>query len=175
MKWGPCLLGQTGSQFLFGSRIGMEAAAIRSARVEDTLQIAMLLGQLGYPNETEAVRERISLLSSGGGDRIWVAEFQGKVVGLLGFHLLPLLHVSGSLGRITALVVEEKFRGKGIGRQLVETAERWAWKRDCTRIEVTSGEQRTQAHQFYQDLGYAVESKRFIKRKGEGKGLRNLK
>ncbi len=153
----------------------MEATAIRSAKVEDTLQIAILLGQLGYPNETDAVRKRISLLSSGGADRIWVAEVQGKVVGLLGFHLTPLLHVSGSLGRITALVVEEKFRGKGIGRQLVETAERWAWERDCTRIEVTSGEQRTQAHQFYRDLGYAVESQRFIKRKGEGKAPRKLK
>ena len=143
----------------------MEAAAIRSAKVEDSPQIAALLAQLGYPSESEVLREKISLLSSGGADRIWVAEFQGKVVGLLAFHLTPLLHVSGSLGRITAVVVDERFRGKGIGKQLVETAERWAWERDCTRIEVTSGEQRTQAHQFYQDLGYALEAKRFTKRK----------
>jgi GNAT superfamily N-acetyltransferase len=143
----------------------MEAAAIRSAKAEDSPQIAALLGQLGYPSESEIVRKKIPTLSSGGADKIWIAEFQGKVVGLLAFHLTPLLHVSGSLGRITAVVVDEKFRGKGIGRQLVETAERWAWERDCTRIEVTSGEQRTQAHQFYQDLGYALEAKRFTKRK----------
>jgi GNAT superfamily N-acetyltransferase len=143
----------------------MEAAAIRSAKVDDSPQIAALLGQLGYPSESKIVRKRISLLSSGSADRIWVAEFQGKVVGLLAFHLTPLLHVLGSLGRITALVVDGKFRGKGIGRQLVETAERWAWERDCTRIEITSGDQRAQAHQFYQDLGYALEAKRFTKRK----------
>jgi len=143
----------------------METAAIRSAKAEDSPQIAALLGQLGYPSESEIVRKKISLLSSGGADRIWIAEFQGKVVGLLAFHLTPLLHVSGSLGRITAVVVDERFRGKGTGRQLIETAERWAWERDCTRIEVTSGEQRTQAHQFYQDLGYALEAKRFTKRK----------
>jgi len=143
----------------------METAAIRSAKAEDSPQIAALLGQLGYPSESEMVRKRICLLSSGGADRIWIAEFQGKVVGLLAFHLTPLLHVSGSLGRITAVVVDERFRGKGTGRQLIETAERWAWERDCTRIEVTSGEQRTQAHQFYQDLGYALEAKRFTKRK----------
>jgi GNAT superfamily N-acetyltransferase len=143
----------------------MEAAAIRSAKVEDSPQIAALLGQLGYPSESEIVGKKISLLSSGGADRIWVAEFKGKVVGLLGFHLTPLLHVSGSLGRITALVVDEKFRGKAIGRQLVEAAERWAWERDCTRIEVTSADQRARAHQFYQELGYALEAKRFTKRK----------
>jgi GNAT superfamily N-acetyltransferase len=153
----------------------MEAAAIRSAKVEDSPQIAVLLGQLGYPGESEVLREKIPLLSSGSADRIWVAEFKGKVVGLLAFHLTPLLHVPESLGRITALVVGEEFREKGIGKQLVETAERWAWERDCTRIEVTSGEQRARAHQFYRDLGYAVESKRFTKRKGEGKGMRKSK
>jgi len=153
----------------------MEAAAIRSAKVEDSPQIAVLLAQLGYPSESEVLREKISLLSSGSADRIWVAEFQGKVVGLLVFHLTPLLQVPESLGRITALVVEEKFREKGIGRQLVETAERWAWERDCTRIELTSGEHRAQAHHFYLDLGYALEAKRFTKRKAEGKGLRKSK
>jgi N-acetylglutamate synthase-like GNAT family acetyltransferase len=141
----------------------MEAAAIRSAKVEDSPQIAALLGQLGYPSESEIVRKKISLLSSGGADRIWVAEFQGKVVGLLAFHLTPLLHVSGSLGRITAVV--GKNSGEKGSETVIETAERWAWERDCTRIEVTSGEQRAQAHQFYQDLGYALEAKRFTKRK----------
>ena len=149
----------------FGPGAKMEAAVIRGAKVEDTPQIATLLEQLGYPSESEVVREKICLLSSGCADKIWVAEFQAKVVGLLVFHLTPLLHVSGSLGRITALVVDEKSRRKGIGRQLVETAERWAWESDCTRIEVTSGDQRAQAHQFYQELGYALEAKRFTKRK----------
>jgi GNAT superfamily N-acetyltransferase len=143
----------------------MQEISIKKAEVHHAPQMAELLGQLGYPTEPGEVRKKISALSPSKADFIWIAQTQGKVVGLLAFHLTPLLHAPGSLGRITALVVDENFRGKGIGRLLVETAEKWARDRECTRIELTSGEQRSRAHRFYQDLGYALESKRFIKRK----------
>ena len=143
----------------------MQKISIGKAEVHQAPQVAELLGQLGYPSEPEAIRQKISALSTSKADYIWIAQSRGKVVGLLAFHVTPLLHAPGNLGRITALVVDENFRGKGIGKLLVETAEKWAWDRDCTRIELTSGDQRSRAHQFYQDLGYAMESKRFIKRK----------
>jgi GNAT superfamily N-acetyltransferase len=145
----------------------MEEISIKKAEVHHAPQIAELLGQLGYPAEPGEVRKKISALSNSRSDYIWLAQSQEKMVGLLAFHLTPLLHAPGNLGRITALVVDEEFRGKGIGRRLVETAEKWAWDRECTRIELTSGDQRSRAHHFYLDLGYAVESKRFIKRKTE--------
>jgi GNAT superfamily N-acetyltransferase len=143
----------------------MQKISIERAGAHHAPEIAELLGQLGHPSEPEAVREKISILSASKADYLWIAQSRGKAVGLLAFHLTPLLHAPGNLGRIAALVVDEEFRGKGIGRLLVETAEKWGWDRDCTRIELTSGEQRSRAHQFYQDLGYAIESKRFIKRK----------
>jgi len=143
----------------------MEEISIKKAEVHHAPQMAELLGQLGHPSEPEAIGEKISALSTSKADYIWIAQSRARVVGLLAFHLSPLLHAPGNLGRITALVVDEEFRGKGIGRLLVETAERWAWDRECSRIEVTSGDWRSRAHHFYQDLGYAMESKRFIKRK----------
>jgi GNAT superfamily N-acetyltransferase len=162
----PCFSLPSGVAFIYINK-GMGKIAIQKAEAHHAPQIARLLGQLGYPNRPGEVREKISALSASEADRIWIAQFGGKPVGLLAFHLTPLLHAPGNLGRITALVVDEQFRGKGVGRRLVETAERWGWKRNCTRIELTSGVERTQAHQFYQDLGYAVESKRFIKRKAK--------
>ena len=143
----------------------MQKISIGKAEVHQASEVAELLGQLGYPSEPEAIGEKISALSTSKTDYIWVAQSRGKVVGLLAFHVAPLLHAPGNLGRITALVVDENFRDKGIGKLLVETAEKWAWDRECTRIELTSGDQRSRAHQFYQNLGYAMESKRFIKRK----------
>lgn len=143
----------------------MEEISINKAQVRHAPQIAQLLGQLGYSSEPGEVGKKISALARSPADRIWLARLKGKVVGLLAFHLTPLLHAPGKLGRITALVVDEKFRGRGIGARLVETAERWGWDRGCTRIEVTSGDWRSRAHRFYLGLGYATESKRFIKRK----------
>jgi GNAT superfamily N-acetyltransferase len=143
----------------------MEEILIEKAQAHHAPRIADLLGQLGHPSEPGEVRKKISALADSRADCIWLAQSQGKVVGLLAFHLTPLLHAPGNLGRITALVVDEEFRGKGIGKLLVETAEKWGWDQECSRIEVTSGDWRSRAHHFYQELGYAMESKRFIKRK----------
>ncbi len=143
----------------------MEEISIAKAEAHHAPRMADLLGQLGYPAELGEVREKISALSDSRSDCIWVAQSGERVVGLLAFHLTPLFHAPGNLGRITALVVDENFRGRGIGKLLVETAEKWGWDRDCTRIEVTSGDWRSQAHHFYLDRGYAMEAKRFIKRR----------
>jgi GNAT superfamily N-acetyltransferase len=64
---------------------------------------------------------------------------------------------------LTALVVREPSRGQGIGHRLVAAAEEIARGRGCRRIEVTSAEHRTDAHDFYRHLGYAETSRRFIK------------
>jgi len=147
--------------------MGMEEITIEKAEVHHAPRIAELLAQLGYPSEPGAVARRISALSASEADCLWVARFRGKAVGFLAFHIIPVFPGPENLGRITALVVDEESREKGIGRLLAATAERWAWDRECARVEVTSGDWRSRAHHFYQDLGYAMESKRFVKRKTE--------
>ena len=138
---------------------------IRTARIEDSTRIAELVGELGYSIEADLIRQRIAAWARHDTDRIWVGVWEEKVAGVLSFHLIPLLQASGYLGRITALVVHRDFQGKGIGRKLVEKAEEWAWAHDCARTELTSGDQRLNAHRFYQNIGYEVQSKRFVKRK----------
>jgi GNAT superfamily N-acetyltransferase len=46
---------------------------------------------------------------------------------------------------------------------LVEAVEGWARQHGCDVIEVTSGNQRVDAHRFYEGLGYAEKRKRFVK------------
>jgi GNAT superfamily N-acetyltransferase len=61
------------------------------------------------------------------------------------------------------MVVDELFRGQGVGRQLIETAEAWLREQGISSVIVTSGSQRTDAHRFYQDLGFIETGKRFAK------------
>lgn len=53
-----------------------------------------------------------------------------------------------------ALIVSPAYRGQGIGRQLVEAAEKAARDLGCITMEVTSARSRTESHPFYQNLGY---------------------
>jgi N-acetylglutamate synthase-like GNAT family acetyltransferase len=135
---------------------------VREARPEDADGIAPLLAQLGYPAEADVVRARLASLGARG-DRTLVAEHGGKLVGVLTLHRTPVLHRPADVGRITALVVDGRVRGGGVGRALVAAAERILRDAGCERVEVTSAARREDAHAFYRRLGYDAAGVRFGK------------
>jgi N-acetylglutamate synthase-like GNAT family acetyltransferase len=136
---------------------------IRDAEPDDCQALARLLKELGYPQTHDRTRKRIKELSRRTKDRILVAQRKDDIVGCLSLHIMPLFHTEGNMCRVTALVVSAAERGKYIGRRLMEMAEAYARANECTIVEVTSGEQRDNAHSFYDKLGYKEKPKRFIK------------
>jgi GNAT superfamily N-acetyltransferase len=68
--------------------------------------------------------------------------------------------------RITALVVHQRARRRGIGRLLIDHALRWAEQKGCELVELTSALSRAEAHAFYGDLGFEANSLRFRKSLG---------
>ena len=65
---------------------------------------------------------------------------------------------------ITYLAVHHDFRGKGIGRLLVERIEKMCVDMNCSAIELTSANFRVGTHCFYKALGYTVKkTTHFIK------------
>ena len=137
---------------------------IRPATKNDATSISALLSELGYSLEVAQVRKNIALLSSSSNDAVLVAEAALSVVGVISFHVIPLFHVVGNLGRISSLVVSSQRQRRGVGSKLVQAAEDFGWSQGCLRIEVTSGDQREGAHEFYQSLGYQLDERRFVKR-----------
>jgi ribosomal protein S18 acetylase RimI-like enzyme len=138
-------------------------AGVRRARINDAESIANLLGELGYPNTSRFVRDKIKQLSSGRNDRLFVATRRGNVVGFVSCHIMPMVHERGNLCRVTALVVAKEYHGEGLGRELMNKTEQYARAKRCRKIEITSSERRTWAHDFYSKLGYQEKSKRFLK------------
>jgi N-acetylglutamate synthase-like GNAT family acetyltransferase len=136
---------------------------VRDAIIEDASVIATLLGELGYPSQTEGVRARLARLLAREGSRVFVAERSAKALGVLGLHRMPVLTSLGDIAMIIALVVTERARGAGVGRLLVARAEEQARVLQCERIMVTSAERRADAHAFYQHLGYGYTGRRFAK------------
>ena len=74
-----------------------------------------------------------------------------------------MLHRAKPIRRISALVVDARYRSKGIGRAIVDAAEQMFRDAGCGSVEVTSNMRRTDAHAFYARLGYELTSARFIK------------
>ena len=131
----------------------MAIPTIRSATVEDCAILAGLIGQLGYEVTTAAVAERLAAMEADGRP-VLVADLDGEVVGCLSTSVMRVLHRPAPVGRISMMVVDGAVRGRSIGAELVRAAERILVAAGCRLVEVTSNLARTDAHRFYERLGY---------------------
>lgn len=134
---------------------------IREADSVDAEALARLVSPFA-PTHADEIAERLPLLARAG-ERPLVARLGDDVVGLITWHVTPVLHRPRPVGRITYLQVDEKVRKQGIGRRLVEAVEERLRERGCGAMEVTSNAKLTRAHAFYRALGFERGSYRFAK------------
>jgi predicted N-acetyltransferase YhbS len=135
---------------------------LREAKPSDSKVLARLIKCLGHEIDEKSVRKNLATLKKARELPI-VATLEKQVVGLIGIHRMVTVHRPAPVGRIAVLVVAEEAQNHGIGRMLVEEAERLLKKAGCKIVEVTSNDRRTAAHAFYRHLGYERTSMRFMK------------
>lgn len=140
----------------------MSEVRIRPAEASDGAALEVLVRQLGYDEKAADILARLEAMEARGLTAL-VAELDGRVVGCLATSIMPVLHRPKPVGRISMMVVEEGLRSQGIGEQLVRAAEAWLKDQGCGMIEVTSNMKRTDAHRFYQRLGFEPTSYRFAR------------
>lgn len=136
---------------------------IRDANGGDEREVARLLEQLGYPSGGDAVRRRLARIEASAADRLFVAELDGQIVGLAGIHVSPSLEYDGDAAKVSAIVVDEAARRRGVGRALLEAVEAEARARGCVLVFLTTAERRKDAHEFYRRLGWDDTGLRFAK------------
>jgi GNAT superfamily N-acetyltransferase len=133
---------------------------VRDAAASDAGEIARLLEQLGYPTGAAQVRARLERLAIVG-DRVVVAELDGRVVGSAHVQVSPALERERPVARIGALVVDESYRRRGVGAALVASAEAEARLRGCEVLILTTAEARDDAHAFYEQLAFEQTGRRY--------------
>jgi GNAT superfamily N-acetyltransferase len=106
---------------------------IREIAVEDLPEVRKLLAQLGYNLEAAEVRDRYEAVTKAADHSLSVAERNAQVIGLLHLYARPALDKPPEV-IVQALVVDEAARGKGVGRMLMEVAERWSGQRASCRL-----------------------------------------
>jgi GNAT superfamily N-acetyltransferase len=84
-----------------------------------------------------------------------VAERGGKVIGVLQLSFIPSLTRRGMWrGQIEGVRVAPAERGAGIGRAMLLWGIEECRKRGCGLIQLTSDKRRSDAHAFYEALGF---------------------
>ncbi len=129
---------------------------IRPMTAGDALAVAGLSEQLGYPVAAALVAERLDVISRTPSNSFYVAELAGKVAGWVHIYGVHLLESPCFFAEIGGLVVDVNARRQGVGRALMAQAETWARKDGYAEVRLRSGLHRTEAHKFYQSIGYTL-------------------
>lgn len=132
---------------------------IRSSSKEDFQDILPLFHQL-WPNKKIDETGLKTVFDRGIAsehDEYISAEIDGKIIGFCAYGVMNNFWQEGCIGYIYTMIVDENYRGRGIGKALIEAACEKAGSYGCKKIELDSGFQREAAHRFY-------ENNKFIKR-----------
>jgi len=133
--------------------IDRQTLTLRPATDDDAERIASLFTDEGYPSGPSDIVERLGRFSSEH-SRVIVADNDGEVLGFVAIHAVPRFEHSDRVLRVMALVVDAGVRERGVGRLLMEEAERIGRDLGAAFAEVTAGHHRPDARRLYEDLGY---------------------
>ncbi|HYM72977.1 MAG TPA: GNAT family N-acetyltransferase [Stellaceae bacterium] len=143
----------------------MDHLDIRPARREDVPAIVALLADdpLGSKREDPAdplpagYWQAFDDIGAVPGNFLLVAEAAGIVVGCLQLTVIPGLSRRGMRrGLIEAVRVGAAQRGRGLGERLIRHAIEIARAEGCGLVQLTSDRSRTEAHRFYERLGFVA-------------------
>ncbi|HEY1508155.1 MAG TPA: GNAT family N-acetyltransferase [Solirubrobacteraceae bacterium] len=136
---------------------------IRIAAQRDAVAIAPLLGQLGYPTHADEVSGRLERLTEHPDVHVLVAELDSRVVGVAAYQLIDMLERPDPQCRITTLVVDHRYRRRGVAYALIHTIEESALEEGCFGLEVTTRPDRDDALAFYRAAGFDERPRRLTK------------
>ncbi|MFH9005701.1 GNAT family N-acetyltransferase [Streptomyces afghaniensis] len=136
---------------------------IRAAVANDVPAIVAMLAddplgaQRESPDDLTPYLTALERLSADPNQRLVVAVREGRVVGTLQLTIIPGLSRRGATRSIIEGVrIHADERGSGLGAQLIEWAIDESRNQGCQLIQLTSDNTRTDAHRFYERLGFTA-------------------
>ncbi|GGX82099.1 GNAT family acetyltransferase [Streptomyces minutiscleroticus] len=109
------------------------------------------------PDDLSPYYAALERLSGDPNQRLVVAVREGRVIGTLQLTIVPGLSRRGAVRSIIEAVrVHADERGSGLGTRLVEWAVDTSRREGCRLVQLTSDATRTDAHRFYERLGFTA-------------------
>jgi ribosomal protein S18 acetylase RimI-like enzyme len=139
----------------------MSDLEIRPATAEDIPAIVEMLADdpLGAaresPDDLTPYRAAFERVVRDPHQRLVVAVRDGTTVGTLQLTIIPGLSRKGATrSTIEGVRVHSDERGSGLGSQLIAWAVEESRRQNCHLVQLTSDATRTDAHRFYERLGF---------------------
>ena len=126
---------------------------IRQMSEMDVPAVTTLSQQLGYPLPEEQILENMKAVLESKDHDAFVAVHENKVVGWIGVAQAILI-VIPPYCEINGLVIDQHYRGQGIGKMLIKKAKQWGKEKGNNKLKLRCNVKRIETHLFYQHLGF---------------------
>jgi GNAT superfamily N-acetyltransferase len=140
---------------------------IREAVASDLPAILSLYGQPDIDNgkvlDLETAETIFRKISSYPYYRLFVAYSEEHVVGAYSLTILDnLSHMGAPSALVESVVVLSDYRGKGVGKTMMNHAMTLCRKARCHKLALSSNLVREPAHRFYENLGFTQHGISFV-------------
>ena len=126
---------------------------VRQMRADDAEAVNLLSQQLGYPLSIQQTLQNINSVLNSNDHTAFVAIIENKIAGWIGAAQAIMIEVMPHC-EINGLVIDENYRGKGVGKLLVEKVKQWAKEKGNDKLSLRCNVKRVEAHLFYEHLGF---------------------
>jgi GNAT superfamily N-acetyltransferase len=144
-------------------KAGKEDVVLRRAAAGDLPTLVRLLAadQLGGVRESAEdlapYQRAFAVIDADPAQLLVVASVDGRIAGTFQLSFIPGLARAGALrAQIEAVRVAAGRRGHGLGAAMMRWAVEEAGRRGCRLVQLTSDKTRTDAHRFYERLGFVA-------------------
>ena len=122
----------------------------------DMPQIAALACELGYPTTEEEMSSRMKNILQNEDYKTVVIAKGHTILGFIGMFKCFYWERNGCYIRIQSLVVSKDAKRLGIGKMLIQAAEKWGHETGALTLSLNCGHKaaREAAHQFYPQMGF---------------------
>ncbi len=132
---------------------------IRTAEAADLVSLVSLLAALFSIEEDFVFDERrqrlgLALMLENERGCVLVAESAGQVIGMCSGQLLVSTAEGGLSLLVEDVVVDEQWRGRGVGRLLMAALSDWARAKKVSRLQLLADRNNVSALDFYRSLGW---------------------
>ena len=140
---------------------------IRKATNEDVPTILALLidddlGKLHEDGSLEVYENAFQNISRDANQILAVAVLNSKIVGCLQITFIPGLARKGMWrAQIEGVRIARSLRGHGLGTDMIEWAIAQCKERGCGLMQLLADKSRTEAHRFYESLGFKANHQGF--------------
>lgn len=138
-------------------------AAVREARPGDFDAVLRLYLQLNLDDprpDPEAAHAQFEEILARPGLHLLVLELDHAIVATTYLNVIPnLTRALAPYAVIENVVVEERLRGRGLGKQLMAATLQMAWDAGCYKAMLMTGSRTPATHAFYRSCGFSPDAK----------------